>query len=78
MDIITLRRRMGVSRYRLSKLLGLSHQAVAMWEAGRTRPAIESAHRLIDLAAQHQIQLSLDDIYPRGGSRCDQTAGRVC
>lgn len=48
-DIITFRRRHGLSQKKFAKLIGRSHSAVSLWESGKRRPPVYGKRMLARL-----------------------------
>lgn len=60
-----IRQRRGWTQSDLAKALGCTRQAVSHYETGRRRPDMDTAYKLVDLAAECGVAASLEDVYPR-------------
>lgn len=63
----TVRQARGWTQAELARRLECSRAAVSLYEMGARRPETETAYRLLDLARDSGIDLSLEDVYPRRG-----------
>ncbi len=60
-----IRTEIGCSQRELAMTLGISRQAVTSYEDASRSPSRDVAYRLIDLANDLGIEVSLEEIYPR-------------
>ncbi len=56
-----LRLMLCLSQEKLAKVVGIYSSAICMYENARQMPSLETTQKLIDLAAQHKIKLSMAD-----------------
>ena len=54
---------MNISRAELARLLGISRGAITNYEFNRRSPSIHIAKKIILLAKQRNIYISLEDVY---------------
>lgn len=67
MDYKALRDQIGVSQQEAADFVGVTAQAWSHWENGIRQPNRENAYNIITLAAENDISLTLEDIFPRNG-----------
>ncbi len=60
--ITTLRLTMNLSQTAFAKLLGLSQSQICLWELGQQAPTNKVLRKLVDLAKEHSIEITIDDI----------------
>lgn len=58
----TIRKRLGMTQAGLAERLGVSQGNVSFYERGQTVPPAVAA-KLIDMAAQHGLQITFDHVY---------------
>jgi len=55
-DIVSLRKKLGLTQVELADLLGVSEQAVQSWESGRRNPSVVAEKALLALIAIHRLE----------------------
>ncbi len=58
-----LRAQLGMSQAKLAKALGVTTTTVSGWEVGRYMVSVKAAKKLIQLAAENNINLTMDELY---------------
>ena len=74
-----LRKKSGMSQEKLAELVGVSRQAVAKWEAGKSSPATDNLFRLAEiLGTTTEYIVSAGDIYGDYGDIPGYNSGDIC
>jgi len=62
--IQTFRTRLGLTRVEFASAIGVTQAAVYKHEHGKSKPAPDTAWRMVWLARANRMRLKLEDIYP--------------
>ena len=74
-----LRKNSGMSQEKLAELVGVSRQAVAKWEAGKSSPATDNLFRLAEIfGTTTEYIVSAGDIYGDYGDIPGDNSGDIC
>lgn len=60
----TIREKAGVTQALLAQLIGVTQGAIAHYESGRRKPALEECRRIVAELNARGAQASLDDVFP--------------
>ncbi len=60
-----IRKAAGMSQSALAALLGVTQPTISQYERDVTRPAVDHAIRLVELAKRHGKRVRLEDLYRR-------------
>lgn len=58
-----LRLKLKMSQTDFAKAVGTSQASVSLFETGKFYPKKNCAHRILELAKEHNIELHLEDLY---------------
>ncbi|MCP3022280.1 helix-turn-helix domain-containing protein [Cupriavidus basilensis] len=62
-ELLDLRKRLGLSQSELGSILGVGQSAISQCERGGNYLSIKHAKRLIKLAAEKGVAVTLDELY---------------
>ena len=67
MNLGELRAELEMTHEQIAEAVGVTRVAWTQWENG-SRPSVDNAWKIIELAESYSIRLKLEDIFPRDGN----------
>jgi transcriptional regulator with XRE-family HTH domain len=63
--LTSIRKKLGLSQTELGRSIGKRASAISNYETKRRHLPLDDAYKIIDIARQKGISISLEDLYPR-------------